>query len=262
MLFDKNIHRQLCNNKHYHFDSHNCNGEFLGASKPPSLWSVASLWMPIKACDYSMRIDNLKIIKANITQILKREISRINIPQVDKRKIWKHIMRKKSRALCEQKVQQHFMSKKFNSSSRKIIEDHFVNKNSKTSNEQKVSKTHFQKFNCNLWRNNWTSWTSKKIMSPLCLLNFLHVVQRNSTIAKVRMRFELWAPLLRSSMSKDFTQVHHVCKMGKGRSWNKYSWASSLVTWLLQINLILGIYQGLKPNLRFPYWNISLKRPE
>jgi hypothetical protein len=23
--------------------------------------------------------------------------------------------------------------------------------------------------------------------------------------------------------------------MGKGRDWNKYSWASSLVTWLLQI---------------------------
>jgi hypothetical protein len=23
--------------------------------------------------------------------------------------------------------------------------------------------------------------------------------------------------------------------MGKGRNWNKYSWASSLVTWLLQI---------------------------
>jgi hypothetical protein len=43
--------------------------------------------MPIKACDYSMRTDNLKIIKANITQILKREISRINIAQVDKRKI-------------------------------------------------------------------------------------------------------------------------------------------------------------------------------
>ncbi len=30
------------------------------------------------------------------------------------------------------------------------------------------------------------------------------------------------------------TQVH-ICKMGKGRNWNKYSWASSLVTWLLQI---------------------------
>jgi hypothetical protein len=43
--------------------------------------------MPIKACDYSMHIDNLNIIKANITQILKREISRINIPQVGKRKI-------------------------------------------------------------------------------------------------------------------------------------------------------------------------------
>jgi hypothetical protein len=42
--------------------------------------------MPVKACDHSMHIDNLKIIKANITQILKREISRINIPQVDKRK--------------------------------------------------------------------------------------------------------------------------------------------------------------------------------
>ncbi len=31
------------------------------------------------------------------------------------------------------------------------------------------------------------------------------------------------------------TQVHHICKMGKGRNWNKYSWASSLVIWLLQI---------------------------
>jgi len=40
----------------------------------------------------------------------------------------------------------------------------------------------------------------------------------NSTIAKVRMGFKLWAALLRSSMSKDFTQVHHVCKMGKGRN--------------------------------------------
>jgi hypothetical protein len=132
--------------------------------------------MPIKACDYSMRIDNLKIIKANITQILKREISRINIPQVDKRKIWKAYHEKKIKSTLWTKFQQHFMRKKFNSSSRKIIEDHFVDKNSKTSNEQKVSNTHFQKFNCNLWRNNWTSWTSKKIMSPLCLLNFLHVV--------------------------------------------------------------------------------------
>ncbi len=62
----------------------------------------------------------------------------------------------------------------------------------------------------------------------------------NSTIAKVRMGFKLWAPPLRSSMSKDFTHVLHVCKMGKGRRWNKYSWASWLVTWLLQINIILG----------------------
>jgi hypothetical protein len=28
MLFDKNIHQQLCNNKHYHFDNQNGNGEF------------------------------------------------------------------------------------------------------------------------------------------------------------------------------------------------------------------------------------------
>ncbi len=41
----------------------------------------------------------------------------------------------------------------------------------------------------------------------------------NSTIAKVTMGFKLWATLLRSSLSKDLngTQVHHVCKMGKGR---------------------------------------------
>jgi hypothetical protein len=110
---------------------------------------------------------------------LKREISRINIPQVGKRKIWKAYHEKK-------KNQEHFMNKNFNNISwekksiahqEKIIEDHFVNKNSKTSHGEKVSKTHFQKLNCNLWRNNWTSWTSKKFMSPLCLLNFSHVVQ-------------------------------------------------------------------------------------
>jgi hypothetical protein len=53
-----------------------------------------------------MHIDNLKIIKANITQILKREISRNNIPQVDKRKIWK--------AYHEKKNQEHFVNKNFN----------------------------------------------------------------------------------------------------------------------------------------------------
>jgi hypothetical protein len=42
-----------------------------------------------------MHIDNLKIIKANITQILKREISRINVPQVDKRKFSKAYHEKK-----------------------------------------------------------------------------------------------------------------------------------------------------------------------
>ncbi len=165
-------------------------------------------------CNYSMHINNLKIIKANITQILKKEISRINIPQVDKRKIWKAYHEKKN-------------------------QKHFVNKNSKTSNEQKAN---FQKFNCSLWRNNWTSWTSKKFMSPLCLLNFLHVVQivnlKDATQPLPKLQWgssvgQYWGH--QCPWISNGNQVHHVCKMGKGRDWNKYSYASSLVTWLLQI---------------------------
>jgi hypothetical protein len=198
---------------------------------------------------------------------LKREISRINIAQVDKRKIWKAYDEKKIKSTLWTKFQQHFMRKKFNSSSWKIIEDHFVEKNSKTSNEQKVSNTHFQKFNCNLWRNNWTSWTSKKIMSPLCLLNFLHVVlivnlkhatqplqklERGSSFGhhywghqcpRISLRFIMFAKWGRGEVETNTLRLHH--------------WS---LDWL-HINIILGIYQGLKPNLTFPYWNIALKRP-
>ncbi len=155
-------------------------------------------------------------------------------------------MRKKIKSTLWTKISTTFNEKKFNSSSRKEnLKTTLGTKIPKPQINKKVSKTNFQKFNCSLWRNNWTWWTSEKFMSPLCLLNFLHVVQivnlKDATQPLPKLQW-------RSSFGQHYwghqcprisngAQLHHVCKMGKGRDWNKYSWASSSVTWLLQTML-------------------------
>jgi len=167
------------------------------------------LWL-YSFCNYSMHIDNLKIIKANITQILEKEISRINIPQVDKRKFWKAYHEKKINSTLWTKISTTFNEKK--------IQYLIKKKNLKITlwtkfpipQMNKRSQKHIFKNSIAICEEIIEHHGQAKNSWALCLFKlFAHGANCelegcNSTIAKVTMGFKLWAALLRSSMSKDF----------------------------------------------------------